>query len=111
MANTQVVVTYQKNGAIFNDANQAQLDRFNAVVQNQALYDNCVETNHTLLRNQIFTQPINYQWNQGTFTLTLTKIVTNMTAYQDTWGPLIPQIEALFGQNGWASMGEVDTPI
>ena len=108
MANTQIVVQYQKNGAVFDDAVTANLDRF---VRYTELFNQSKDDNLQMVQSGVFEQPIQYNWNPETFTLTLTKIITDIEGYNTLWLPLKPQIEQASAANGWTELPAVTTTI
>jgi hypothetical protein len=105
---TELIVSYQKNGAIFSNAQDAQLDRF---VGYDALHEQCVEANTTMKQNGTFTRPILYTWDPINFTLSLSKLITDMTTYNTIWNPLKMEVEGASSANGWTVLPEVQYPV
>jgi hypothetical protein len=98
MSDTTIIVRYQKIDAVFLSADAANLDRF---VNYADLLNESRSANQKMLADGTLAQPIDYVWNPDTFILTLTKIVTNMDDYTNTYGLIQSLVESASQANGW----------
>ena len=103
------VKMYQKNGATFANGDDAYADK-NSLFGPE-LTDTVTSCYDALLTSGILLSPITKSWDQETFTLTVTKLVTSLEAYDAgvTWNndDLVIACEAA----GWSYIGGTQTTI
>jgi hypothetical protein len=71
---------YTKNGVTFADGAAAKADKNS--LYSAELTQAVTDCYATMLTDGILLEPVSYVWDQSTFTLTVTKLVTSAEAYQ-----------------------------
>ena len=71
---------YTKNGATFADGAAAHADKTSLYVP--GLIQAVADCYATMFADGVLLQPVSYVWDQGTFTLTVVKLVTSRDAYR-----------------------------
>ena len=90
---------YTQNGSTFADGSSAHANKnqfFSA-----ELTQSCDDCYATMLADGVLLEPVSYTWDQGTYTLTVVKLVTSKAAYDAAVTFNSPECIALAEQAGW----------
>jgi hypothetical protein len=90
---------YQKNGAVFSNALEAFFDK-NSLFSDE-LKQAIVDTNAELNEKAMFIKPIEYHWDQETFTLTIVRELVSIDEFRKTLKFRSQEVDDFSAQAGW----------
>jgi len=97
----KVILThvYQKSGAVFANALEAFFDK-NSLITDE-IKQQIADTNALINEHAVFSQPIQYQWDQDSFQLTIRRFINDFSLFRSCLKMNGDEIDALSEQAGW----------
>lgn len=90
---------YQKPGAVFANGLEAFFDK-NSVLTDE-IKQQITDTSTLMNENAVYSQPMQYQWDQDTFKLTIRRFVNDFDLFKSLVRVDVEQVDSLSWQIGW----------
>jgi hypothetical protein len=103
----KVIVThvYQKPGAVFANALEAFFDK-NSLLTDE-IKQQIADTNALINERAVFSQPIQYSWDQDSFQLTIRRFVNDFDLFKSLLKVDGEAVDAISEQAGWTPVSRL----